>query len=47
MAILWSFVRFIYHNDYSYVLDEETGKWGFYAYKKDELQDLEETLKEE
>jgi len=34
-------------NDYSYVLNEETGRWGFYLYKEDRLYDLEEKLKEE
>jgi len=33
------------YNDYSYVLDEETGKWGFYEYECDELHDLEEELR--
>ena len=32
-------------NDYSYVLDEETGKWGYYRYGEDEIYDLEEKLK--
>ena len=32
-------------NDYSYVLDEETGKWGFYNYREEKLYDLEEELK--
>jgi len=32
-------------NDYSYVLDEETGKWGYYRYEEDKLYDLEEKLK--
>ena len=32
------------HNDYSYVLDEETGKWGFYRYKEDKWHNLEEKL---
>jgi hypothetical protein len=27
------------------VLDEETGKWGFYVYKEEKLFDLEEKLK--
>jgi len=31
-------------NDFSYVFDEETGKWGFYEYSSDELHDLEEEL---
>ena len=35
------------YNDYSYILDEETGKWGFYVYKEEKLYDLEEKLKEE
>jgi hypothetical protein len=30
------------HNDYSYVLDEETGKWGFYRYKEDKWHNLKE-----
>ena len=33
------------NNDYSYVLDEETGKWGYYIYRKEKLYDLEEELK--
>ena len=33
-------------NDYSYVFDEETGKWGFYNYREDKLYDLEEELKD-
>jgi len=32
-------------NDYSYVFDEKTGKWGFYEYKKNKLKDLEAELK--
>ena len=32
------------YNDYSYVLDEETGKWGFYSYNKNKLHGLEEEL---
>ena len=32
------------YNDYSYVLDENTGKWGFYMYKKDKLHNLEEKI---
>ena len=32
-------------NDYSYVLNEETGKWGFYRYREDKIYDLEEELK--
>jgi len=35
------------YNDYSYVLDEETGRWGFYSFNKDKLYDLEEKLKKE
>ena len=35
------------NNDYSYVLDEETGKWGFYEYKTNKLHDLETELNEE
>ena len=35
------------YNDYSYVLDEETGRWGYYAYEENQLYDLEETLIEE
>jgi hypothetical protein len=35
------------YNDYSYVLDEETGKWGFYRYKENRIYDLELELKEE
>jgi hypothetical protein len=31
-------------NDYSYILDEETGKWSFYKYNKNDLYDLEEEL---
>jgi hypothetical protein len=34
-------------NDYSYVLDEATGKWGFYEYKENKIYDLEIHLKEE
>ena len=34
------------HNDYSYILDEESGKWGYYNYNDRELYDLEEDLKE-
>jgi len=34
-------------NDYSYVLDEESGKWGFYVYEKTKLFDLVERLEEE
>ena len=33
-------------NDYSYVMDEETLKWGFYMYNKPKLHDLEKELKE-
>ena len=33
------------YNDYSYVLDEETGKWGFYKYNINELHDLEDEIK--
>jgi hypothetical protein len=29
------------------VLDEETGKWGFYEYKTNKLHDLETELNEE
>ena len=32
-------------NDYSYVFDEETGKWGYYRYREDKLFDLKEELK--
>ena len=32
------------YNDYSYVLDEETEKWGFYKYAKNKLYILEEEL---
>jgi hypothetical protein len=32
------------YNDYSYVLDEETGTWGFYRYKEDKLHNLEEKI---
>jgi len=32
------------YNDYSYVLDEETGKWGFYKYTRSQLHDLETEL---
>ena len=35
------------HNDFSYVLDEDTGKWGYYEYKHEKLHDLEEILKEQ
>ena len=35
------------NNDYSYVLDEETGKWGFYPYKHNNLCNLEEELEKE
>jgi hypothetical protein len=35
------------HNDYSYVLDETTGKWGFYEYKKNKIYDLETALRKE
>ena len=31
-------------NDYAYVLDEETGKWGYYAYHENKLYSLEEEL---
>jgi hypothetical protein len=34
-------------NDYSYVLDEATGKWGFYKYKENKLYDLKTVLKED
>ena len=30
------------YNDYSYVLDEETGKWGVYRYEEDKWHNLEE-----
>jgi hypothetical protein len=33
------------YNDYSYIFDEETAKWGFYEGKKNKLHDLEEELK--
>ena len=33
------------YNDYAYVLNEETGKWGFYEFDENKLYDLEETLK--
>jgi len=33
------------NNDYSYVLDEETGKWGYYDDNPEELYDLEEVLR--
>ena len=32
------------YNDYSYVMDEETGKWGFYRYKEDKWYNLEEKI---
>ena len=32
------------YNDYSYVLDEETGKWGVYRYNEDKLHYLEEKI---
>jgi hypothetical protein len=32
------------YNDFSYVLNEETKKWGFYMYNDDKLYDLEEEL---
>jgi len=35
------------YNDYSYVLDEETGKWGFYEYGTNKLHDLETELKQD
>jgi hypothetical protein len=35
------------YNDYSYVLDEETGKWGFYEYKENKIYDLEVELNKE
>ena len=34
------------YNDYAYVLDEETGRWGYYSYRNDTLVDLEEKLNE-
>ena len=33
------------YNDYAYILDEETEKWGYYSYDRDQLHDLEDTLK--
>ena len=33
------------YNDYSYIFDEETEKWGFYQGNRPELYDLENELK--
>jgi hypothetical protein len=32
------------YNDYSYVLDEEAGRWGYYRYKENTLHDLLDEL---
>jgi len=32
------------HNDYSYIIDEETGKWGFYRYREEQWNNLEEHI---
>ena len=32
------------YNDYSYMPDEETGKWGFYRYKEEKWYNLEENI---
>ena len=33
-------------NDYSYVFDEETGKWGFHCMNHEEFYDLEKELEQ-